>query len=162
MIFPLMCFFDMEAMTPMILRSPGKALQTRRVSWSWKMLQVKPHPGTLWSAEVIPAMGERLWLPHCTVWSGKVVKAASLGRKDQNPGKTEEKKRMASALQMASPPVASLHPRLALASLAPRPHLQCCAQLWDPSTRRTWICWSESRGSHKDALRDGAPFLETG
>jgi len=28
-----------------------------------------------------------------------------------------------------------------------------------PSTRRTWSCWSGSRGGHKDGPRAGAPLL---
>ena len=30
---------------------------------------------------------------------------------------------------------------------------------WALSTRRTWMCWSRSRGSHKDDPRAGAPLL---
>ncbi|GAB0206084.1 cAMP-dependent protein kinase inhibitor alpha [Grus japonensis] len=37
--------------------------------------------------------------------------------------------------------------------------LQYCVQLWGPSTRQTWSCWSESRGGNEDDQRAGAPLL---
>lgn len=116
MIFPLMCFFGM---IPMIPGSPGKASQTRNVSWSWKMLEVKPHPGAPWSAEVIPTMGERLWLSHCTVWSGNLLKQPVLAGKIkiwENRG--EESQAQHFTKKMVSPSGASLYPRPPLASLA--------------------------------------------
>lgn len=33
------------------------------------------------------------------------------------------------------------------------------SRLGDPSIRKTWLCWSWSRGGHEDGQRSGAPLL---
>jgi len=48
---------------------------------------------------------------------------------------------------------------LPLCSALLTPHLESCIQLWSPSTRRTWACWSGSRGGHKDDPRAGTSLL---
>ena len=48
---------------------------------------------------------------------------------------------------------------LPLCSALVRPHLQCCLLRWGLSTRRTWSCWSGSRGGYKNDPRAGAALL---
>ncbi|GAB0195777.1 mitochondrial enolase superfamily member 1 [Grus japonensis] len=40
-----------------------------------------------------------------------------------------------------------------------RPPCSAASSSGVPSTRRTWSCWRESRGGHRDDLRAGAPLL---
>ena len=42
---------------------------------------------------------------------------------------------------------------LPLCSAVLRPHLQCCIQLWGPSTGGTWTCWSKFRGRPTKLIR---------
>lgn len=121
MSFPLVCFFDPQTMTLMITGSQGKG-QTRRASWLWKKPDMTPLPWTsrvqLGSAEVRPTIGKTFWLLHCSFWPRKVIKAAGHGKKDWNCEEKRRRDSCPSVLQMASPSVASLHPRSPLVSLA--------------------------------------------
>ena len=40
-----------------------------------------------------------------------------------------------------------------------RYHLKYCVQVWDPQNKKTWSCWSGSRGGHGDDQRAGALLL---
>ncbi|GAB0187938.1 mitochondrial enolase superfamily member 1 [Grus japonensis] len=48
---------------------------------------------------------------------------------------------------------------LPLYSTLVRPPCSSASSSGVPSTRRTWSCWSKSRGGHKDDPRAGAPLL---
>ncbi|GAB0202499.1 mitochondrial enolase superfamily member 1 [Grus japonensis] len=48
---------------------------------------------------------------------------------------------------------------LSLYSALMRPPCSAASSSGVPSTRRTWSCWSESRGGHGDDARAGAPLL---
>ncbi|GAB0180991.1 hypothetical protein GRJ2_000564400 [Grus japonensis] len=48
---------------------------------------------------------------------------------------------------------------LPLYSALVRPPCSTVSSSGVPSTRRTWSCWSESRGGHGDDVRAGAPLL---
>ncbi|GAB0187909.1 hypothetical protein GRJ2_001256200 [Grus japonensis] len=48
---------------------------------------------------------------------------------------------------------------LPLYSAPVRPPCSTASSSGVPSTRRTWSCWSESRGGHGDDPRAGAPLL---
>ncbi|GAB0191304.1 mitochondrial enolase superfamily member 1 [Grus japonensis] len=48
---------------------------------------------------------------------------------------------------------------LPLYSTLLRPPCSAASSSGVPRTRRTWSCWSESRGGHQDAQRAGAPLL---
>ncbi|GAB0196735.1 mitochondrial enolase superfamily member 1 [Grus japonensis] len=47
---------------------------------------------------------------------------------------------------------------LPLCSALGRPPCSAASSSGGPSTRRTWSCWSESRGGHGDDARAGAPL----
>lgn len=45
--------------------------------------------------------------------------------------------------------------------LARAPHLHCCILLWGSNTRRTWTCWSRSKGDWEDSQSAKALLLRT-